>query len=95
MTIQIIRRHMVGGRAHEHIAEVEWQDVTTGRIDNSSREIIVRWLDENPKVNIAIVKDPQGDTSWVGTIHPSGGPAYLRTHADGKWNDNLLALDTY
>ena len=30
------------------------------------------------RANIGIVQDPDGE--------------YLRTHADGKWNDNLLAL---
>lgn len=27
----------------------------------------------------------------VGVVRPAGRAPYLRTHADGKWNDNLLA----
>jgi hypothetical protein len=32
-----------------------------------------------------------GRRANVGVINGSNGP-YLRTHADGEWNDNLLAL---
>jgi hypothetical protein len=30
--------------------------------------------------------------AYIGVVRPNGGQPYLRTHADGKWNDNLLAL---
>ena len=32
-----------------------------------------------------------GIRAIVGIVDGANGP-YLRTHADGKWNDNLLAL---
>jgi hypothetical protein len=32
-----------------------------------------------------------GTRANVGVVNGPNGP-YLRTHADGKWNDNLLAL---
>jgi hypothetical protein len=32
-----------------------------------------------------------GKRADVGVVNGPGGK-YLRTHADGKWNDNLLAL---
>lgn len=32
-----------------------------------------------------------GARADVGIVEGSNGP-YLRTHADGRWNDNLLAL---
>ena len=39
------------------------------------------------------VVDPRnGKTAWVGVVTPVGRPPYLRTHADGDWNDNLLSL---
>lgn len=34
-----------------------------------------------------------GKRSDVGVVRPAGRAPYLRTHADGYWNDNLLALD--
>lgn len=33
----------------------------------------------------------RGNSATVGVVNGSNGK-YLRTHADGKWNDNLLAL---
>jgi hypothetical protein len=37
--------------------------------------------------------DAQGHRSEVGVVDPgSGRDRYVRTHADGYWNDNLLAL---
>ena len=37
-----------------------------------------------------------GNRSEVGVINPNDGRSpYIRTHADGKWNDNLLALPEY
>lgn len=33
----------------------------------------------------------QGRRAEVGVVNGPSGP-YLRTHADGVWNDNLLAL---
>jgi hypothetical protein len=33
-----------------------------------------------------------GNRADVGVVTPTHGEKYLRTYADGKWNDNLLAL---
>jgi hypothetical protein len=30
--------------------------------------------------------------AYAGVVQPSRGAAYLRTHADGKWDDNLRSL---
>lgn len=44
------------------------------------------------KTNTFFVQDPHtGKRAEVGVVRPWGGPAYLRTYADGVWNDNLLA----
>ena len=45
------------------------------------------------KTNTFYVKDARtGKRAEVGVVRPTGRAAYLRTHADGLWNDNLLAL---
>jgi len=31
----------------------------------------------------------------VGVIHPTQGQPYLRTYADGQWNNNLVNLPTF
>lgn len=46
------------------------------------------------RTNTFHVIDPNtGKRSNVGIVRPVGRPAYVRTHADGDWNDNLLALN--
>lgn len=46
------------------------------------------------KTNNFFVVDPNnGKRSIVGVVRPTGRPAYVRAHADGDWNDNLLSLN--
>ena len=47
----------------------------------------------NAQTNTFYVLDAQNHRSKVGVVTPTDGRApYLRTHADGAWNNNLLAL---
>jgi hypothetical protein len=46
------------------------------------------------KSNTFFVIDPNnGKRADIGVVRPAGRPAYVRTHADGDWNDNLLSLN--
>ena len=73
---------------HEHITELgnpkagwKW-----------SRDQVIASIDA--RTNTFFVVDPYiGKRSNVGVVRPAGRAAYLRTHADGDWNDNLLSLD--
>ena len=41
-----------------------------------------------------ITRDPKtGKRADIGVVRAAGHAPYLRTHADGDWNDNLLSLD--
>jgi len=72
--------------AHEHITHVGnpaagwfWQ-----------RELVITSI--NAKTNTFYVLE-SGRRSEVGVVNPNDGRSpFLRTHADGYWNDNLLAL---
>ena len=47
------------------------------------------------KSNTFYVRDPKtGKRADVGVVRPNGMRPYIRTHADGVWNDNLLSLST-
>ena len=96
--IQIYERHMVGGIEHEHIANVKWinQEASPKKYGESTRAEMVEWLDKSDD-NLAYVEDRTvtGKRAYVGTIHPSGRPAYIRTYADKKWTNNLLSLPEY
>ena len=69
---------------HEHITELgnpkagwKW-----------SRDRVIASIDA--KTNTFFVVDPYtGKRSNVGVVRPAGRAAYLRTHADGDWNDGL------
>lgn len=46
------------------------------------------------KANTFYVIDAyNGKRSDVGVVRPVGRPPYLRTYADGDWNNNLLSLN--
>ncbi len=56
-----------------------------------TREQVIESIEA--KANTFFVIDPlNGKRSDVGVVHPQGGSAYVRTHADGQWNNNLLSL---
>jgi Protein of unknown function (DUF3892) len=57
------------------------------------REDIIRSINE--RTNTFYVYEG-GNRSEVGVVNPTDGRSpFLRTYADGQWNDNLLALPEY
>ena len=80
---------------HEHITHV-------GNVSTSGNTSTVNWIWTREKVissieeksNTFFVKDViSGKRSEVGVIYPGEGRLpYLRTYADGDWNNNLLSL---
>ena len=73
---------------HEHITHVgnpagNWK---------WTREQVIASIDV--KSNTFFVIDPRnGKRANIGVVRPAGHAPYLRTHADGDWNDNLLSLN--
>jgi len=88
--VYITAVHMSGGTAHEHIASVKWTNPGTGATGQNTKAEMVDWIDN--KAGVAKVQSNTGDV-MVGTV--DGTPKYLRTYANGKWTDNLLALPRY
>ena len=95
MTIQIIGIRFGGSaRTHETIVAYRWVNPQTQKVDSSDKPTLVAWLDTKEAGHTAYVSDGR-NTSQVGVVHHQHGQPYLRTHADGKWTDNLLALPTF
>ncbi len=88
--VYITAVHMEGGDNHEHIARVRWRNPADGQTGESSRAEMVDWI--RNKHGDARVNDGQNEVQ-VGVV--DANPPYLRTHADGKWTDNLLALPRF
>lgn len=72
---------------HEHITRVGNPPTWVWE-----REKVVASIDE--KSNTFYVLDPtSGKRSDVGVVREAGKAPYLRTYADGVWNNNLLSLN--
>jgi Protein of unknown function (DUF3892) len=54
------------------------------------REQVVGWIEARTDTFYTI--GPNGKRADVGVVRELGKVPYLRTQADGHWNDNLLAL---
>ena len=71
---------------HEHITHIGnsnggWQlsrETAIGRIDSKQESYYT--VDEQTSRKV-----------YIGVVREAGKAPFLRTHADGKWNDNLLA----
>ncbi len=57
-----------------------------------TREEAIRRIDAKQEA-FYTVDQSTGAKVYVGVVRKTGKNPYLRTYADGKWNDNLLALN--
>lgn len=55
---------------------------------HSTRAEVIRLIENKTNTYYTLVNGNRGD---IGIVNTDNGP-YLRTYADGKWNDNLLSL---
>jgi hypothetical protein len=90
--IQFTAREMNGGNGHEHVARLWWTDTSTGTDGLMDIDTVTRWLDK-PE-NRAFVEDRVRPGNYVEAfvVKPIGNQWYIRTAADGRWTDNILAL---
>lgn len=72
---------------HEHITHLG-----NGRTWLWTREQVIASIDD--KSNTFFVLDPANSKrSNVGVVRENGKLPFLRTYADGYWNNNLLSLN--
>lgn len=90
VSIRITAIRLSEGDSHEHIVRLWWTNPATGAQGDNSRADIVAWIEN--KNGKAYVEDGGGHRADVGVVTPRNGQKYLRTHADGVWTNNLLAL---
>lgn len=72
-------------RNSPHEAITHLGGITWGK---KTRQQVVFDIDNNVNTYFTLVG---GNRATVGVVEGPNGK-YVRTHADGKWNDNLLAL---
>lgn len=86
----LIGIHTEGGTGHEHITMVEWFDPSENKTDRSYATQVIGFLESN-----GVAKVTDGKTTVdVGVVNGEKRK-YLRTHANGKWTDNLLSLPRF
>ena len=71
---------------HEHITHI---GNTNGGWQLTRESAIARI--ESQQESYYTVDRQTGRKVYIGVVREAGKNPYLRTHADGKWNDNLLA----
>ena len=87
--IYVTHIHLVGGTGHQHIQSMRWWEQASGKTGQIDRAAMVDWIDKGNDVRVR----GGGREASVGVVR--GNPPYVRTHADGQWSDNLLALPQY
>ena len=85
-------RMVPGGTGHAHISDVKWRNPGDGKVGESTRAAMVDWIDN--KAGDAKVTDGKTTVDVV-TVANTPHPKYLRTAANGKLADNLLALPRF
>ncbi len=57
-----------------------------------TREEVIRQIES--KISSFYVKDKiNGKIAYVGVVKEAGKAPFIKTYADGYWNDNLLSLN--
>ena len=76
---------------HEHITHLGNPGSATGGW-MWTREAVIASIDA--KTNTFFVLDPVGGRrADIGVVREAGKTPYVKTHADGRWNNNLLSLN--
>lgn len=89
MAVRVTHVRLSGGSGNEHISEVRWTSEATSKTDTSTRQAMVDYINEGGRAYVR----GNGSTADVGVVDER--PPYIRTHANGYWNDNLLALPRF
>jgi hypothetical protein len=74
--------------SHDHITHIG--NITSATPWRMTREDAIVQIDAKTAAFYTVERS-SGKKMHVAVIRETGKHAYLRTHADGKWNDNLLA----
>ncbi len=93
MAVRIICIKKQGGRhddPHHAIESVGWINEEDKSRGSNTRLEMYDWIKN--KGGVAFVRDSYGNSITVGTAISPNGTKFIRTYADGKWTDNLLAL---
>ena len=88
--VHIYAVRLSGGSGHQHITRVRWKNPDTDALGENTRDEMVVWIrDKNGKAYVC------GGGHLARVLVVNANPPYIRSHADGVWTDNLLALPRF
>ncbi len=79
------------GTGVQHISHVRWEQPSHGRSGDNTRETMVGYINEG---NDVYVRGP-GNASDAKVVVVNAHPPHLKTVADGRETNNLLALPQF
>lgn len=85
----ITKSHHQGG--HEHITHI---GSNLGKKWRMTKEAAIVRIERRTDPEKYFTRDTKGNKAYIAVVRPTSGSPYLRTIADGKWSDNLLAQAT-
>lgn len=85
--VMCITKSMPNG-GHEHITHIGGIGATRWKL---TKEDAIRRIDTKEEAFYTF-DDTNTKKAYIGVVREAGKLPYLRTHADGLWNNNLLAL---
>jgi len=83
--VYITAIRMAGGSGHDHITSVRWEQ--SGNTNTCTTAQMVDFINDGNSVRVT-----DGRTTVDVGVYDK---KWLRTHANGKWSDNLLALPRF
>jgi hypothetical protein len=92
MAVRITHIRISGSAMHENISHVHWIQDGNASTGTMSKAEMVNWIDV--KGGHAYVASGASKAT-VAVVKPQATAPYLRTHADGTWNNNLLSLPRF
>ncbi|MBT2523452.1 DUF3892 domain-containing protein [Arthrobacter sp. ISL-28] len=92
MAVRNTHVRLSGSIDHENITHFRWVEEESSKTGSIAKASLVEWIDIQG--GRAYVGSPNGRAD-VGVIRPQGRVPYLRTYADGEWNNNLLSLPRF
>jgi len=87
LEVNCITRSIRAGASNEHITHIG-NSTNRWRL---LREIAIERIEGETEAYYTL-DEKTGARVFLDVVREAGKEAYLRTRADGKWNDNLLAL---
>lgn len=89
MTVYITAIGPSSATEYAHIAKIRWLSSSDSKSNTMTMAAAVKWVQEGHQFTVA------SDTGPVEVQMVKANPPYLRTVANAKWSDNLLALPKF